>query len=348
MRRAVLVLGLLSLSSVRTDDETEADETDSKELERALLDIDVPAAVSFFATFEGKAANILADTSINRWTERGGKPEVLGDQEVRGLLHKAGVGGDGPRSFVVRGELAKMATNVLDGDGDGKLNEQELQALLTVAECAAPGWKMKQSELEAEGRKLLDDSAAASLDRALAEVRKCDGAKLLWNVWSERLRAAEAAFLPSLRLPPAACEEELAKAVLPKGVPLSRAALRHVLKTHGVAPLVARHALATALLAAADADADGKLSVPELKKRIAIVCSAGRELLQLRGDSVAEAAAALLLDGDWNFARTADAGGVTELLRNRPLRALGVSEGEMTGLAFVHHAVRDARGKQEL
>ena len=83
MRLTVLVLGLLSLSSVRTD-EAEEDESDSKELERALLDIDVPAAVSFFATFEGKAANILADTSINRWTERGGKPEVLGDQEVRG------------------------------------------------------------------------------------------------------------------------------------------------------------------------------------------------------------------------------------------------------------------------
>ena len=99
----------LSLCGARLgeeDNKMQEEEAESKELDEALLKIDAKQVLSYLASFEGKAANIIADPSINRWTEKGGKPEVLGEQEVRGLLQKAGVGGDGPRAFFVRGQLA--------------------------------------------------------------------------------------------------------------------------------------------------------------------------------------------------------------------------------------------------
>ena len=96
MRRllAVVLCGL-SLGGVRADGtELEKEEADGTELVAALLDIDASRVLSYLASFEGQAARIIADPTINRWTEKGGKPEGLGEQEVRGLMQKAGVGGD--------------------------------------------------------------------------------------------------------------------------------------------------------------------------------------------------------------------------------------------------------------
>ena len=161
MRSCIFALVLVGLSfgSVRAGGtELEEEEANGSELVAALLDIDVSEALSYLASFEGQAAKILADPSINRWTEKGGKPEGLGEQEVRGLMQKAGVGGDGPRSFFIRGQLAPTAIRLLDGSGDGKLDAAELQAALDTVPCFLPGWQLQLESLEAAGAALLQVS----------------------------------------------------------------------------------------------------------------------------------------------------------------------------------------------
>ena len=154
-----LVLGGLSLGGVRAGGtELEEEEADGTELAAALLDIDASEVLSYLASFEGQAAKILADPLINRWTEKGGKPEGLGEQEVRGLMQKAGVGGDGPRAFFIRGQLAPTAIRLLDGSGDGKLDAAELQAALDTVPCFLPGWQLQLESLEAVGAALLQVS----------------------------------------------------------------------------------------------------------------------------------------------------------------------------------------------
>ena len=91
-----LVLCCLSLGGVRADDEGDEmleEEADGTELVAAFLKIDASQVLSYIASFDGQAAKIVADPAVNRWTEKGGKPEGLGEQEVRGLMQKAGIGG---------------------------------------------------------------------------------------------------------------------------------------------------------------------------------------------------------------------------------------------------------------
>ena len=88
MRIFVLLFLGLSLGGVRAGDEDDSmleEEADGTELVAAFLKIDASQVLSYLASFEGQAAKIIADPSINRWTEKGGKPEGLGEQEVRCL-----------------------------------------------------------------------------------------------------------------------------------------------------------------------------------------------------------------------------------------------------------------------
>ena len=114
------------------------------------------------------------------------------------------------------------------------------------------------------------------------------------------------------------------------------------------APLALRHGIATALLAAADADADGRLSAAEARGRAALLCAAAHELQQAGGSAV-EGAAAVLLGHRWTFAQTAAAAAADEAaLLARPLESLDVAEGVEVGLAFVRDAARAARRKDEV
>ena len=223
MRSCILALVLVGLSfgGVRAGGtELEEEEANGTELVAALLDIDVSEVLSYLASFEGQAAKILADPSINRWTEKGGKPEALGEQEVRGLMQKAGVGGDGPRSFFIRGQLAPTAIRLLDGSGDGKLDAAELQAALDTVPCFLPGWQLQRESLEAAGAALLQGAATESLDQLLAAARACPGARQLWAVWAARAGALERSALPPLGEPTAACEEGLVEPRLGIGLGL--------------------------------------------------------------------------------------------------------------------------------
>ena len=163
--------------------------------------------------------------------------------------------------------------------------------------------------------------------------------------------------------------------LLPGGRARQRAGLRGGLKQvlGDSAPLALRHGLAIGLLAAADDDADGKLSAdevhspepepepepsdpnrnrnPEQVRRVlaAPACAAAHELRQA-GESAVEGAAALLLTHRWTFEKTAAAAlaGDEAGMLQRPLESLSVAEGIKVGLAFVRHAARDARLKGEL
>lgn len=358
----VSTLALLSLCGAETaaagagpeDDEKytmHEEEIEGKELEDAFLKTDPQQALSFVASYDGKAANIIADPSINRWTEKGGKPEVLGEQEVRGLLHKAGVAGDGPRAFAIRGLLAPALIKILDGDGDGKLGAAELQAGLSTVPCVVPDYQLQLEKLEAAGTALLDGPAASSLDSMLADARACPGAQQLWDLWAARATAIEQTTLPPLGQPPTECEAGLVKLLLPNGKPQGRAALRRGLtRVLGKdAPLPIRHLLAAGLLAAADADADGRLSTDEARRRAAPVCAAAHDLRQA-GSSAAEGLAAVLLAKRWTMGKTAEAavGQEAAALLARPLRSLSLDEAITVGLAFVKHAASDKGSKEEL
>ena len=161
--------------------------------------------------------------------------------------------------------------------------------------------------------------------------------------------------------------------LLPGGRARQRAGLRGGLKQvlGDSAPLALRHGLAIGLLAAADDDADGKLSAeevhspepeaepsnpnrnpnPDQVRRVlaAPACAAAHELRQA-GESAVEGAAALLLAHRWTFEKTAAAAvaGDEAGMLQRPLESLSVAEGIKVGLAFVRHAARDARSKGEL
>ena len=161
--------------------------------------------------------------------------------------------------------------------------------------------------------------------------------------------------------------------LLPGGRARQRAGLRGGLKQvlGDSAPLALRHGLAIGLLAAADDDADGKLSAeevhspepeaepsnpnrnpnPDQVRRVlaAPACAAAHELRQA-GESAVEGAAALLLAHRWTFEKTAAAAvaGDEAGMLQRPLESLSVAEGIKVGLAFVRHAARDARLKGEL
>ena len=161
--------------------------------------------------------------------------------------------------------------------------------------------------------------------------------------------------------------------LLPGGRARQRAGLRGGLKQvlGDGAPLALRHGLAIGLLAAADDDADGKLSAeevhspepeaepsnpnrnpnPDQVRRVlaAPACAAAHELRQA-GESAVEGAAALLLAHRWTFEKTAAAAvaGDEAGMLQRPLESLSVAEGIKVGLAFVRHAARDARSKGEL
>ena len=167
--------------------------------------------------------------------------------------------------------------------------------------------------------------------------------------------------------------------LLPGGRARQRAGLRGGLKQvlGDSAPLALRHGLAIGLLAAADDDADGKLSAeevhspepepepeaepepsnpnrnrnPDQMRRVlaAPACAAAHELRQA-GESAVEGAAALLLAHRWTFEKTAAAAvaGDEAGMLQRPLESLSVAEGIKVGLAFVRHAARDARRKGEL
>lgn len=358
------MLPLVLLSLCATDGPDGDDEADASELESAFLAIDAAQVCSAVAGFKGDAKNILADPSINRWTEkRSGKSgkgeEALGEQEVRGLLHKVGAGGDGPRAFFIRGQLAPAIIKLLDGNGDGRLSEAELQAALSIAEC---GGVLSSCQLPTIDT---GDAAHTTLDRFLSALRSCNGAKQLWALWAERADGVEAA-LPALRLPASSCETELVGQVLPHGEPADRSKLRATLKRLGVAPFGARHLVATALLLLADEDGDGRLSAGEAAPHASAVCLAAADLLQL-GTSAAHGLSKILLEGTWSFAQTAavargqvepDVLGTSDVLRHaaeqlqKPLHSLGQLQGMAVGAAFVKHATAAyaaaARRKEEL
>ena len=156
--------------------------------------------------------------------------------------------------------------------------------------------------------------------------------------------------LPALGKPAAACEEGLVELLLPGGRSRQRAGLRSGLQRvlGDGAPLALRHGLAVGLLAAADGDADGRLSAEEVRLVLAApACAAAHELRQA-GESAVEGAAAVLLTHHWTFAQTAAAAADEAVLLGRPLESLNVAEGIKVGLAFVRHAARDARRKGEL
>ena len=297
MRRCALTFAVCSLACALSDEaESVSEDADGPELEASLLSLDVAKVAEASAEllngrFGGSSSALF--NHYNRWKDASKKTgeQALGNQEVRQLLKDIGLA-----NFALRGQLATALIALSDSDGDGKVSELELGALVGLARC----WLGASDEVQASARRVaslglqvVDDWPTAPL--LLDELRSCAGLKPFVSSWRKRLQDVESALMP-VALRPAECIDSLA-AQLGNG---GHTALRSYAARLGIEPLLSRALLVSGLLRYADADADGTLGSSERRELIAPLCETA-SLLRERELSAVSVGAALILGSSFEL-----------------------------------------------
>ena len=266
----------------------------AQEVEQHLL-----ASAKIMRQHGGEASKVFA--SYNRFidTKKSDGVQTLGNQEVRALLKDVGIG-----NVALRGAIAEIATLLLDSSGDSRVSEGELAAGLGLLSCwvdltasddaavLAPLRRVDE-KFQALQRSGLSANAVAALVAEEYHGVCSDGVAAWWaSGWARRLSAFEKGIVAALSelsndsvevcasrlvdrlLSQSTTDEELKHK---KDQPGQRA-VRTALKLAGLNSIFARHAAATAIVAALDADRDGKLAREEMADASVAICRVHKAL----------------------------------------------------------------------
>jgi len=280
-RAAALALLALGLVSTRAEDEV----LDDNALEWSAAAAEEAGRVGdrwvdlLHTTYAGDVSKLF--DHYNRFTD--GTTQALGNQECRALLKDLDVG-----PYALRGEYATAMIAAGDGDGDGKLSLPELSAMAGALGCWLwPNGERKTTDLlkqltgwlEKDGDDSRGDVSAAF--GVLEAHRDCPNLRRFYSRCVRgRVRKAAADLYEAVRAEApadqAGCAASLVRAIRAATIgdgASGPGALRRFLSQRGVKPLLLRQAVAQALVGAADADSDARLSADELDSLVQPVCA---------------------------------------------------------------------------
>ena len=280
-RAAALALLALGLVSTRADDEV----LDDNALKWSDAAAEEAGRVGdrwvdlLHTTYAGDVSKLF--DHYNRFTD--GTTQALGNQECRALLKDLDVG-----PYALRGEYATAMIAAGDGDGDGKLSLPELSAMAGALGCWLwPNGERKTTDLlkqltgwlEKDGDDSRGDVSAAF--GVLEAHRDCPNLRRFYSRCVRgRVRKAAADLYEAVRAEApadqAGCAASLVRAIRAATIgdgASGPGALRRFLSQRGVKPLLLRQAVAQALVGAADADSDARLSADELDSLVQPVCA---------------------------------------------------------------------------
>ena len=264
MRLRLGLLGLLAcLDTVACAEEVDTmpDDADGPALQASLLAVNgakvaETAATLLYTKFDDSSSKLFEHYNRFKDASKQTGEQALGTQEVRQILKDIGLA-----NFALRGQLAAAAISVCDSDGDGKVSERELGAVIGLARCwlgSSDSTRAAVERIAALGARVGDDWHATPL--LLQELRSCAGLRPFVSRWSGRLHNVASAAVhkvAALHQP----ENECVASLLPQ-LRGGHTALRKLLKGHGVEPLLARVLLASGVLLYADGDGYGKACAP--------------------------------------------------------------------------------------